>query len=86
VCGRSRVCESQRSAKSNSVASGSPTTSTSTQVVVLPWRYDAEMGTANSLRVWRNTASIIKGLVLEYLTRNNQGRRRKNFQEEAIEK
>jgi len=29
------------------------------QVAVLPWRYDAEMGTANSLR---NTASIMKGL------------------------
>jgi len=26
------------------------TTSTSTQVTVLPWRYDAEIGTANSLR------------------------------------
>jgi len=26
----------------------------------------------------------MKGLVLEYLTRNNQGRRQKNFQEEAI--
>jgi len=25
------------------------TVSTSTQVAVLPWRYDAEMGTANSL-------------------------------------
>jgi len=25
------------------------TASTSTQVAVLPWRYDAEMGTANSL-------------------------------------
>jgi len=30
--------------------------------------------------------SIIKGLVLEYLTRNNQGRRQKNFQKRAIEK
>jgi len=28
----------------------------------------------------------MKGLVLEYLTRNNQGRPQKNFQEEAIEK
>jgi len=36
--------------------------------------------------LWRNTAFIIKGLVLEYLTRNNQGRRQKNFQEEAIDK
>jgi len=26
------------------------TASTSTQVAVLPWRYDGEMGTANSLR------------------------------------
>jgi len=25
------------------------TASTSTQITVLPWRYDAEMGTANSL-------------------------------------
>jgi len=28
----------------------------------------------------------MKGLVLEYLTRNNQGREQKNFQEETIEK
>jgi len=28
----------------------------------------------------------MKGLVLDYLTRNNQGRRQKNFQEGAIEK
>jgi len=28
----------------------------------------------------------MKGLILEYLTRNNQKRRQKNFQEEAIEK
>jgi len=34
----------------------------------------------------RNTASIMKGLVLEYLTRNNQQRRQKNIQEGAIEK
>jgi len=34
----------------------------------------------------RNMASIMKGLVLEYLTRNNQGRRQKIFQEGAIEK
>jgi len=33
----------------------------------------------------RRWASIIKGLVLEYLTSNNQGRRQKNFQERAIE-
>jgi len=52
----------------------------------LPWPYDAQIGTANSLRAWHNTASIIKGLVLEYLARNNQGRRQKNFQVEAIEK
>jgi len=31
-----------------------------TQVVVLPWRYDMEMGTQ------RNTASIMKGLVFSY--------------------
>jgi len=36
--------------------------------------------------LWRNTANVIKGLVLEYLTCNNQGRRQKNFQEAAIEK
>jgi len=52
----------------------------------LPWRYDAEMGIANSLRASGSTASIMKGLILEYLTRNNQGRRQKNFQEGAIEK
>jgi len=34
----------------------------------------------------RNTASMMKGLFSEYLTRNNQGRRQKNFQEEAIGK
>jgi len=28
----------------------------------------------------------MKGLILEYLTRNNQGRWQKNFQEGAIEK
>jgi len=28
----------------------------------------------------------MKGLVLEYLTRNNQGRRQKNFQEGAIKR
>jgi len=28
---------------------GFATASTSTQVAVLPWRYDAELGTANSL-------------------------------------
>jgi len=39
----------------------------------------AEMGTANSLHARRNTASIIKGLVLEYLTRNNQECLQKNF-------
>jgi len=40
------------------------TTSTSTQVAVLPWRYDAEMGTANSLYASAYTVSIMKGLVL----------------------
>jgi len=44
------------------------------------------MDTANSLHALANTASIIKGLVLEYLTHNNQGRRQKNFQEGAIGK
>jgi len=34
--------------------------------------------------LWRYTASI--GLVVEYLTRNNQGCRQKNFQERAIGK
>jgi len=34
--------------------------STSTQVAVLPWCYDAEIGIANSLH---STASIMKGLV-----------------------
>jgi len=32
-----------------------------------------------------NTASL-KGLALEYLTRNNQGHRQKNFQERAVKK
>jgi len=36
--------------------------------------------------LWPNTASIMKGLVLEYLKRNNQGSRQKNFHEGAIEK
>jgi len=34
----------------------------------------------------RNLASIIKGLNLEYLTRNNQVRWQKNFQEGEMEK
>jgi len=34
----------------------------------------------------RNTASTMKGLVLEYLTCNNQGRLQKIFQEGAVEK
>jgi len=33
----------------------------------------------------RNTASTMEGLVLEVLTRNNEGRGQKNFQERAIE-
>jgi len=49
VCGRSRVCFPKAGQTLHSVANGSPTTSTSMQVVVLPWRYDVEMGTANSL-------------------------------------
>jgi len=32
---------------------------------VLPWRYDAEMSTANSLHLRRNTASIMIGFGLE---------------------
>jgi len=39
------------------------TASTSIQVAVLPWRYDAEMGTANLLHASDYTASIMKGLV-----------------------
>jgi len=39
------------------------TASTSTQVVVLPWRYDAEMGTANLLHASANMAGIMKDLV-----------------------
>jgi len=35
------------------------TASTSTNVAVLPWRYDAEMGSANSLHA---SASITKGI------------------------
>jgi len=35
--------------------------STSTQVAVLPWRYDMEMGTANSLHA--SAVRIMKGLV-----------------------
>jgi len=31
------------------------------QVAVLPWRYDAEMGTAIRYTLRRNTASIMKG-------------------------
>jgi len=27
----------------------------------MPWRYDAEMGTANTLQLRRDTASIMKG-------------------------
>jgi len=30
---------------------------------VLPWRYYAELGTANLLHLRRNTANIMKGLV-----------------------
>jgi len=36
--------------------------STSTQVAVLPWRYDAEMGISTCYTLRRNTASIMKGL------------------------
>jgi len=39
------------------------TTSTSTQVVVLPWRYDVEMGTPTRYMLRHNMATIIKGLV-----------------------
>jgi len=34
----------------------------------------------------RNTANMMKGLILVYLTRNNQGHRKKYFQERAKEK
>jgi len=40
------------------------TASTSSQVAVLPLRYDAEMGTITHYILWHNTASIMKGLVL----------------------
>jgi len=36
------------------------TSSTSTQVALLPWRYDAEMGTATRYTLQRNTASILR--------------------------
>jgi len=39
------------------------TTLTSMQVAVLPWRYDAEMDTENSLHASASMASIMKGLV-----------------------
>jgi len=35
------------------------TTSTSTQVTVLPWRYDAEMGNTTGYTFRHNTASIM---------------------------
>jgi len=54
------------------------TASTSTQVAVFPWRYDAKMGTANTLHAsaGSNIASILKGFdVREYnkqvLTKND---------------
>jgi len=34
---------------------------------VLPWSYDAEMGTANSLHASRNTASIMKVFLVLFL-------------------
>jgi len=40
------------------------TASTSTQVTVLPWRYDAELAPQTRYTLWRNTVSIMKGLVL----------------------
>jgi len=33
------------------------------EIAVLPWRHDAEMGTANRYTLRRNTASTMKGLV-----------------------
>jgi len=46
------------------------------------------MDTANSLHALAQYGKYctMNGLVLKYLTRNNQGRRQKNFQEGAIEK
>jgi len=49
VSGRSRIRIPKTGQILLSVASGSPPLQTSTQVAGLPWRYDAETGTANSL-------------------------------------
>jgi len=84
MCGRSSVRESQRPAKSY----------TALQAVLHCFNIYAGSCYALARRwaqqtrytLWRNTANIMKGLVLEYLTRNNQGHRQKNFQEEAIRK
>jgi len=38
------------------------TASTATQVAVLPWCYDAEMATANSLHTSAYTGSVIKDM------------------------
>jgi len=43
--------------------------STFAEVVVLPWCYDAEMGTANLLTLWHNMTSIMKGKVKEAMDR-----------------
>jgi len=48
LCAESQKFVSQRPAEAYTVCT---TASTSTQVAVLPWCYDVEMGTANSLHV-----------------------------------
>jgi len=49
-CTGGREFVSQRPAKSyTALQTRFATASTSTQVAVLPWRYDTEMGTTNSL-------------------------------------
>jgi len=49
VPNRSREFESQAGQVLHSVANGSSPLQHLRQVAVLPWRYDTEMGTANSL-------------------------------------
>jgi len=53
------------------------TASTSTQVAVLPWRYDAEMGSwapKTNYTLRRNTASIMKSLFFGKIVKTNNHR------------